>query len=54
MKLAQQADEKRSVLALLPRFPTKEALQMAEAAESDAAIANEAKAAVQRLRRVVR
>jgi hypothetical protein len=54
MKLAQQAEEKRGVLALLPRFPTKEALMIAESAEKDAAVANEAKAAVQRLRRSVR
>jgi hypothetical protein len=54
MKLAQQPDEKRGVLALLPRFPTKQALLMAEAAERDPAVANEAKAALLRLRRSVR
>jgi HEAT repeat protein len=53
IKLAQQPDEKRGVLALLPRFPTKEALQIAEAAETDPSVANEAKAALQRLRRSV-
>ena len=53
-KLAQQPDEKKGVLSLLQKFPTKEALQIAEAAEADAAVAIEAKAAVQRLRRAVR
>jgi HEAT repeat protein len=54
MKLAQQAEEKRGVLALLPRFPTRDALMIAEAAEKDAAVASEAKAALQRLRRFVK
>jgi HEAT repeat protein len=54
MALARQPEEKRGVLALLPRFPVKESLRLAEAAESDAAVAQEAKAALQRLRRMVR
>jgi HEAT repeat protein len=52
-KLAKQPEEKRGVLALLPRFPTKESLQIAEALEADPAVASEAKAALQRLRRSV-
>ncbi|MGH9723329.1 MAG: HEAT repeat domain-containing protein [Bryobacteraceae bacterium] len=52
MGMAKQPDEKRGVLALLPRFPVKEAMRIAETAEADAAVANEAKAAVQRLRRL--
>jgi HEAT repeat protein len=54
MKLARNPEEKRGVLALLMRFPTKEAVALAEAAEADPALANEAKAALQRLRRAVR
>jgi HEAT repeat protein len=53
MKLARQPEEKKGALALLPRFPVKEALRVAEAAEADAAVAQEAKAALQRLRRLV-
>jgi len=53
MNQARQPDEKKTVLALLPRYPTKEALQIAESAESDPNVASEAKAAMQRLRRLV-
>jgi HEAT repeat protein len=54
MKLAQNPEEKRGALALLMRFPTKEAVALAEAAEADPTLTNEAKAALQRLRRAVR
>jgi HEAT repeat protein len=48
---ARQTEEKRSVLALVVRFPTKEALTVAEAAANDPSVTVEAKAAIQRLRR---
>lgn len=54
MSLARQADEKRSILALLPRFPTREALELARASLNDAEVAAESKAAVARLERTVR
>ena len=54
MKLADQADEKKAILGLLPRYPTPEALELAKAASTDAAVADEAKMAVQRLERSLR
>jgi HEAT repeat protein len=54
MSLAKQTEEKRAVLALLIRFPTKEALDLASASVSDSAVTAEAKAAVARLERTVR
>ena len=54
MSLARQAEEKRAVLALLIRFPTKEALDLASASVNDSAVSAEAKAAVARLERTVR
>jgi HEAT repeat protein len=54
MSLAKQVEEKRAVLALLIRFPTKEALDLASASVNDSAVSAEAKAAVARLERTVR
>ncbi len=54
MGLAKQAEEKRAVLALLPRFPTREALDLANRAAADPEVAAEAKAAAARLERTVR
>jgi hypothetical protein len=54
MGLAKQAEEKRAVLALLPRFPVREALDLANASVNDSEVAAEAKAAVSRLERTVR
>jgi len=54
MGLAKQAEEKRAVLALLPRFPVREALDLANASVTDSEVAAEAKAAVARLERTVR
>lgn len=51
MRLAKQADEKRTVLGLLPRFPGKEALELATAYVNDSEVEAEAKAAVARLER---
>jgi HEAT repeat protein len=45
MRLASQVPEKRTILSLLPTFPSKETLQIAQTA-TDAAIANEARVAV--------
>jgi HEAT repeat protein len=49
MPLAKQAAEKRSVLALVGNYPCKESLQIAEASTSDDAVANEARAAVDKI-----
>ncbi len=49
MSLAKQADEKRTVLGLLPRFPGREALELATAYVNDGEVSAEAKAAVARL-----
>jgi HEAT repeat protein len=54
MALARQAEEKRAVLALLPKFPAREALDLARASLDDQEVAAEAKAAVDRLARVVK
>ena len=51
MKAARQPDEKKAVLSLLPRYASKEALELAQAALSDEAVANEAKLAVERLKK---
>lgn len=51
MKAARQPDEKKAVLSLLPRYASKEALELAESALSDEAVANEAKLAVERLKK---
>jgi hypothetical protein len=51
MKAARQPDEKKAVLSLLPRYASKESLALAESALSDEAVANEAKLAVQRLKK---
>ena len=49
MQLAKQPAEKRTILSLLPTFPSKESLQVAEAATKDQAVATEAKSAVDRI-----
>lgn len=54
MSLAKKAEEKRTVLGLLPRFPSREALELATAYVNDSEVSAEAKAAVARLERGVR
>jgi HEAT repeat protein len=54
MSVARQADEKRAILALLPRYPVQEALDLAKASVDDTETGAEAKAAVARLERTVR
>lgn len=54
MSVAKQVEEKRAILALLPRFPVRESLELARASLNDASVAAEAKAAVARLERTVR
>jgi hypothetical protein len=49
-----RAEEKRAVLALLPRFPTPEALDQVNRAAADPDVAVEAKAAAALLERTVR
>ncbi|MBL8226927.1 MAG: HEAT repeat domain-containing protein [Bryobacterales bacterium] len=53
IKLAQQPDEKKAVLSLLPRVPSASGLKLAESAMADPALAEEAKIAVQRLKRAL-
>lgn len=54
MALAKQADEKRSVLSMLPRYPVRESLDLARTLVNDPEVGAEAKAAVARLERTVR
>jgi HEAT repeat protein len=49
MQLAGQPAEKRAVLAMLPSFPSKESLALAQAAMKDESIAKEAKIAADRI-----
>ena len=53
MQLATQPQEKRSILSVLPNYPVKPALALAEAASRDAAVAHEAKAAADQLKDVL-
>jgi len=53
MSLATQADEKKAILALAPRFPHAETLALAEAAMNDATVAGEAKMAAERIRKAL-
>lgn len=53
MSMAKQPDEKKAVLALLPRAICPESLKIAEAATKDEAVASEAKMAADRLRRAL-
>ena len=46
MRLSSQTPEKRTVLSLLPSFPSKESLEVARAAVTDQAVTNEAKVAL--------
>jgi hypothetical protein len=48
--LAKQQPEKRAILALLPLYPTAEALQLANVAAADPEVAREAKAAADNIR----
>jgi HEAT repeat protein len=54
MSLAKQAEEKRAILALLPRFAVRESLELANASVNDTEVSAEAKAAAARLQRTVR
>ena len=54
LKLAAQAEERRSILGLLPRFPCAESLELAQAAAADPALAAEAKAAVEAIRKALK
>jgi hypothetical protein len=46
MAVATQTNEKLSILSLLPAFPSKESLAVAQAAARDTTVADEAKVAV--------
>jgi HEAT repeat protein len=54
MSLAKQADEKRLVLAMLPKYPVRESLDLATSLANDSEVGAEAKAAVSRLERTVK
>jgi HEAT repeat protein len=54
MLFAKESAEKRAILALLPRYPIKESLDLAASYANDPDVAAEAKAAVGRLERTVR
>jgi len=53
MSLATQADEKKAILALAPRFPHAETLALAETAMNDASVAGEAKMAAERIKKAL-
>jgi HEAT repeat protein len=53
LALAAQPEEKRAILAALPRAPSPEALSLAESLLNDSAVAAEAKTAVNALKRVL-
>ena len=50
MQLVKQPQEKRAILSVLPNYPVKPALALAEAASNDAAVAREAKVAADQIR----
>jgi hypothetical protein len=50
MRLAQQPQERRSVLSMLPGYPTQEALRIAEAAAADSAVEREARSVISRIK----
>ena len=54
MHLASQPAEKINILAMLPYFPSKESLEVAQAAVPDPAVANEAKVAVAQLQEALK
>ena len=53
LSLSPRSEEKKLVLAMLVRFPCVTALKMAESLQSDAALAEEAKLAADRIRRAL-
>ncbi len=54
MSLSTQLPEKRTVLSLLPSFPSKESLQVAETAVGDSTVSDEAKVAVAQVREALK
>ncbi len=54
MRLASQPAEKINILSMLPYFPSKESLTVAQAAVRDEAVANEAKVAVAQLQEALK
>ena len=53
MSLAKRPEEKKAILAVLPTYPSQEALQLAEASLEDESVAKEAEAASDRIRRAL-
>jgi hypothetical protein len=49
MSLAKQQEEKRSLLALLPFYPTKPALALAQSLADDSSVSREARYAISRV-----
>ena len=54
MKMATRPEEKRQVLARIANIPTEAAMKMAQACVSDPALANDAKAAVEKIDRAMK
>jgi hypothetical protein len=54
MRLASQSAEKINILSMLPYFPSKASLTVAQAAVRDEAVANEAKVAVAQLQEALK
>ncbi len=54
MSLAKDPAEKRAILALLPRYPVKESLELANTLTNDPQVGQEAKTAAARLERTIR
>lgn len=54
LQLAKEPAEKKSILSIAPSYPCPESLQLAESLLNDGGVANEARAAVTRLRAALR
>ena len=52
MAIAERPDEKRAVLALLPKYPCDEATQLAQQAQKDKAVAAEAALAISKIKQL--
>lgn len=53
MDVAQRSDEKKAVLAALPKYPCKEAMALAEKAMQNAALSSEAELAVKKIKELM-
>jgi len=53
MEVAQRSDEKKAVLAALPKYPCKEAMALAEKAMQNTALSSEAELAVKKIKELM-